>query len=191
MFAGIGAAFAVSSFAYDIGTPLAMGPAAFPLGVAVLLIMLGVAVIVRAVVAPSREETFVEEPATEEQLAEDSTLDKLAAAKASQAEGVPFVTRPVPVVGDVEQGPPLGFGRIPWRPLLIVTATILFFTICVEGLGLVLTSFIAVVGVSFARVETTWKQALLTGVVMAALSWVVFILLLRLNVDAIGPWIGG
>jgi hypothetical protein len=187
----IGGVFAFGALAYDLGTPLAMGPGAFPFWTAVLLIALGVAVLVKAWFAPSREETFVEEPTTEEAAAGESTLDALAAAKASQAEPGPFVTRPTPVVGGLDHGDPLGFGRIPWRPLLVVLAVVVFFALTIDGLGLVVTSFVSVVGVSFAREGTTWKQALLTGAILTLLSWLVFSLLLRLNVSAIGPWIGG
>nr|WP_307453976.1 tripartite tricarboxylate transporter TctB family protein [Microbacterium proteolyticum] len=191
VFLALGAIFAVASLGYELGTPLAMGPGAFPLGIALLLVALGIAVLVKAFVAPSRQETFVEEPATAEQMAEESTFEALAAAKASQAEGVPFVTRPTPVVGDLERGAPLGFGRIPWRPLLIIMATIVFFAVAIDGLGLLLSVFIAVAAVSFARKETTVKQALLTSVALTVLCYLVFSLGLGLNVPVIGPWIGG
>jgi hypothetical protein len=187
----IGVVFGVTALGYDQGTPLAMGPGAFPFWTAVLLIGLGIAVLVKAFVAPSREESFVEEPTTAELAAEGSTLDALAAAKASQAEPGPFVTRPTPVVGGLDHGDPLGFGAVPWRPLIIVLAVVVFFALTIDGLGLVVTSFVSVVGVSFAREATTWKQALLTGAILTLLSWLVFSLLLRLNVPAFGPWIGG
>lgn len=168
-----------------------MGPGAFPLGIAVLLAGLGTAVLIKAFVAPSREETFVEEPATAEEAAAESTLEVLAAAKASQAEEGPFVTRPTPVVGDLQQGRPQRFGSIPWRPLLIVIAAILFFALVIDGLGLLVTVFVTVAAVSFARKETTWKQALLTSVALTVLCYLVFSLALGMNVDVIGPWIGG
>lgn len=164
VFLVIGGVFAFGALAYDLGTPLAMGPGAFPFWTAVLLVCLGIAVLVKGWFAPSREETVVEESTIEGAAAEESPLDR---------------------------GAPLGFGRIPWRPLLVVLAVVVFFALTIDGLGLVVTSFVSVVGVSFARSETTWKQALLTGAILTLLSWLVFSLLLRLNVPAFGPWIGG
>ena len=191
VFFALGLWFAVSSFGYELGSPLDMGPGAFPLGTAVLLMGLGVAVIVKAWVAPSRRETLLEEPASGEDVAGGSTLDALVEAKASQVAPGLLMTQPTPVATGQNREDPLPFGRIPWRPLLIVLSAIVFFALTVDGLGLIATAFVSVAAVSFARKETTWKQALLTSAALTALSWVVFSVLLQLNVSVLGSWIGG
>jgi hypothetical protein len=52
VFVAIGAAFAIGSLRYELGTILAMGPGYVPLLVSCVLVALGVAVIVKAYVAP-------------------------------------------------------------------------------------------------------------------------------------------
>lgn len=51
IFAGIGLAFVVASLGYDVGTLLRMGPGYFPLVIGGLLIVLGVAIVVKGLVA--------------------------------------------------------------------------------------------------------------------------------------------
>jgi Tripartite tricarboxylate transporter TctB family len=50
-FIGLGLAFAVGSTAYDIGTPLRMGPGYFPLVLGGLLAILGVVTVVKGLIA--------------------------------------------------------------------------------------------------------------------------------------------
>ena len=52
----LGAAFATGSLAYDIGSPLNMGPAFYPLILGVVLVGLGVLVVVKGFVAGEGEE---------------------------------------------------------------------------------------------------------------------------------------
>lgn len=51
IFVGFGLAFAITSTTYDIGTPLRMGPGFFPLVLGGALVVLGVAIVVKAFVA--------------------------------------------------------------------------------------------------------------------------------------------
>jgi hypothetical protein len=51
VFAGFGLAFAITSTTYDIGTPLRMGPGFFPLVLGGILVVLGVSIAVKGVVA--------------------------------------------------------------------------------------------------------------------------------------------
>jgi hypothetical protein len=101
------------------------------------------------------------------------------------------VVRPSQETGDDGVERPARFGSIPWRPLVIVLSVVVFFALTLEGLGLVPTAFVSIAAVSFARPETTWKQALLASAVLTALAWVVFVVLLTLRVPTFGPWIGG
>jgi Tripartite tricarboxylate transporter TctB family len=51
IFVLIGGAFAVGSLGYQLGTPLRMGPGYFPLLVGVILVVLGLAVVVKGLIA--------------------------------------------------------------------------------------------------------------------------------------------
>ncbi|MEO3874139.1 tripartite tricarboxylate transporter TctB family protein [Nonomuraea sp. B12E4] len=51
IFVLIGGAFAVGSLGYDLGTPLRMGPGAFPLLVGAIVAALGLAIVVKGLIA--------------------------------------------------------------------------------------------------------------------------------------------
>ena len=51
IFAGIGLAFVVASLGYELGTPLRMGPGYFPLVVGGILVLLGLGIVVKGLVA--------------------------------------------------------------------------------------------------------------------------------------------
>ena len=51
IFTGIGLAFALTAATYDIGSPLRMGPGFFPLALGGVLVVLGVAIVVKSFVA--------------------------------------------------------------------------------------------------------------------------------------------
>ena len=51
IFVAMGGAFAVGSLGYELGTPLRMGPGAFPLLVGALVTLLGLAIVVKGLVA--------------------------------------------------------------------------------------------------------------------------------------------
>lgn len=51
IFAGIGLTFVVAALGYELGTPLRMGPGYFPLVVGGLLVLLGLGVLVKGLVA--------------------------------------------------------------------------------------------------------------------------------------------
>jgi hypothetical protein len=51
IFVGIGGAFVVGSLGYELGTPLRMGPGAFPLLVGAALTLLGLAIVIKGLIA--------------------------------------------------------------------------------------------------------------------------------------------
>jgi hypothetical protein len=53
IFAGIGIGYAMSSLEFELGTPLRMGPGAFPFLLSGLLVVLGVAIAARGVSMPA------------------------------------------------------------------------------------------------------------------------------------------
>ena len=61
------------------------------------------------------------------------------------------------------------------RPLLIVLGSVVLFGLTAPSLGLVVASILLIVVSSAASTEFRWKEALLSGVVLAALSVAGFI----------------
>lgn len=55
VFIAFGLAFALGSLAYDIGSPLSMGPGYVPLALGLLLAALGAGVVVKGIIAASEE----------------------------------------------------------------------------------------------------------------------------------------
>jgi hypothetical protein len=68
-----------------------------------------------------------------------------------------------------------------WRPTLIVLGSVVLFGLIVNRAGLALSTIILIVLASSASSEFRWKEALLSGVVLAALAVAVFILGLKLQ----------
>ncbi|SDH63103.1 tripartite tricarboxylate transporter TctB family protein [Agrococcus jejuensis] len=167
MLTGLGLVFAIGALAFDLGTPLALGPGAFPLAAACVLVVLGVAIGIRAFVAP----TIVHDEAPEALVADAAEHGIDAAAD-----------RP---------SRPAAFGRIPWRPAVLVTAAVAWFALTVDGLGLLLAASGTVVLASFARQGVRWWQPLVVGVGLTAGSWLIFVVGLRLRVPLLGDWLGG
>jgi hypothetical protein len=68
-----------------------------------------------------------------------------------------------------------------WRPTLIVLGSVVLFGLIVNRAGLALSTIILIVLASSASSEFRWKEALLSGVVLAVLAVAVFILGLKLQ----------
>ncbi len=67
------------------------------------------------------------------------------------------------------------------RPLLILLAAIVIFGFALPRLGLVATLPVLIVMSGLAGDEFSWRDAILSAVVMTAGAWAVFNLLLKLN----------
>lgn len=176
----IGAAFAVGSLSYERGTLLEMGPAYVPFAVGLMLAALGIVVAVKAFVAPDRttHESSAEEAATQvavaaEMLTDDTRPSAAQAAAATHTQA------------------PLDFGRVQWRPVVLVLTAVLFFAYTLEGLGLLVTVFGTVILASFARELTTVRQALITAVSLTVACWLIFVVALQQRIPLVGGWLGG
>jgi hypothetical protein len=93
--------------------------------------------------------------------------------------------------GTTDHGPPLEFGRIRWRPTLLIFAALFFFAFTFEGLGLFLSVFGTSVLASYARAGTTVRQAVLPAVGLSVGSWLIFVLALQQRLPLVGEWLGG
>jgi len=68
-----------------------------------------------------------------------------------------------------------------WRPLLLLLAAVVIFGVALPRLGLVVSLPLLVALSGLAGDEFRWRDALLNAVVMTAGSWVVFIVVLKLQ----------
>ena len=81
---------------------------------------------------------------------------------------------------DRENGDPIG--SIPWRPLLCVVGAIVFFGFALTRLGFLISFPIMIVLTSAGGREFSWRDALLNATILTALSWLIFIYGLQLNI---------
>jgi len=77
-----------------------------------------------------------------------------------------------------EGGDPIG--PIAWRPLLVITATIVVFGLALPRLGLLITLPITIFMAALAGDEFHWKDALISSVILTAGSWLIFVWGLKL-----------
>ena len=77
------------------------------------------------------------------------------------------------------------------RPLIIVIGSVVLFAMTVSTLGLVLSSILLIVVSSAASKEFRWKEALVSGVILSALSVAGFIWGLGLQFSVWPTFIGG
>jgi putative tricarboxylic transport membrane protein len=113
-----------------IGTVLEMGPGYFPLGLALVLLVMGLCLV---------------------------------------AKGLLTSEKPV--------------GSFHLRPLFFILLSFVAFGVLVERAGLILAILAQVAIAHFASVEIEWRQSIITGIILAAASAVIFVWLLKIPVD--------
>ncbi|HWH73256.1 MAG TPA: tripartite tricarboxylate transporter TctB family protein [Methylibium sp.] len=72
-----------------------------------------------------------------------------------------------------DDGDPIG--GIAWRPLLIIVGSVVGFGLLLPRLGMVVTLPLLIVVSAMAGDEFHWPSAVLSGALITALSWAVFI----------------
>jgi hypothetical protein len=73
-------------------------------------------------------------------------------------------------------------GAIPWRPLICVVGALVFFGFFLPRLGFLISFPIMIVLTSAGGSEFRWKDALLNAAVLTAMSYLIFIFGLQLNI---------
>ncbi len=81
-------------------------------------------------------------------------------------------------------------GAIPWKATTLIVASVLFFGLTLQGLGLVPSLFVTVLLAAFAGQRPNVLVALLTAVGLTALSVLIFVVTLNLRLPLFGPWVG-
>jgi len=74
-----------------------------------------------------------------------------------------------------------------WKPMLIVFVSVLIFGFIIDRLGLALSTVFLIFAASSASHEFRWKEALVSGVLFAALAIAVFIIGLKLQLPIWPP----
>ncbi|MFC7026209.1 tripartite tricarboxylate transporter TctB family protein [Promicromonospora thailandica] len=163
MFVVLGAAFAVGALGYELGDLLDMGPGYVPLVLGLVLALLGAICVVKAYVAPDTPGgTSPGTPSSEE--------DDGAA---------------------VDQPDLRPLAGLEWRPVVAIAGAIVFFALTVDGLGVIPSTFGAVLLAALARDGVSWRRTLVIAVGLTALCWAVFVLALQLRLPLFGDWLGG
>jgi hypothetical protein len=81
---------------------------------------------------------------------------------------------------ETEDGEPVG--HFPWRPLIIILASVAAFGFLLPRLGMLITLPLLVLVSSLASDEFTWKAAIINAAVLVTMSWLVFIKGLSLTI---------
>jgi hypothetical protein len=162
IFIAFGVTFAAGSLQYDLGSLLEPGPGLFPLGVALVLVLLGALIVSKPVVARLAERR-----------AGSASAD--AVSNDASASGI----------DDGEPGPTLTVSRV-WdtaRPFVLILGAIFFFAFAIEPLGFVVTTFVTSTLAALGWKGGSGARVLITATVLTVVSYVIFVILLRLRVD--------
>jgi putative tricarboxylic transport membrane protein len=88
---------------------------------------------------------------------------------------------------DTDDGEPIG--AFAWRPIVLITGSVVLFGLLLPRLGMVITLPILVVVAAFAGDEFHWKDAIINSVILTIGSWAIFIWGLNLTIP-LWPSIG-
>lgn len=119
-----GVSFAIGATQYSLGASARPGPGYFPLGLGVLLALLGAAVLMGAVRSGAKGQAV---------------------------------------------------GRVAWKPLVVVVASIAVFGAALPRLGMAVSLPLLVCMISAAGDEFRWRDVILSSAVLTVGSWAVFI----------------
>ena len=93
------------------------------------------------------------------------------------------------LVVETEDGEPIGAWA--WKPMVLITASVLMFGFTLPRLGLVLSLPLLIIVASLAGDEFHWKDAIVSIVVLTLGSWLIFIKGLSLVIPMWPPFITG
>lgn len=87
------------------------------------------------------------------------------------------------------QGEPIG--KLAIKQTILVLASVLLFGFLIRGGGVLVSVLAIIVVAGYASEHFKWRYAIPVALGLSAFSVVVFIKLLGLPIDIIGPWFGG
>jgi hypothetical protein len=169
MFIAFGAVFFFYAREYPMGTTLRMGPAYFPTVLGALLVVLGGAVLVRSFFSRIQHtwRLFRFRPVNFVAGVVIAALAYWNLAWVKQNEWLHLTVVGLAIV--------LLFSSFGQRSLWQVLAATLAFGYLLKPLGLVLASFLLVIGAGMISPESKWKEVLVLAVALALFAWMTFI----------------
>lgn len=91
------------------------------------------------------------------------------------------------LVVETEDGEPIGAWA--WKPLIVITFSVVMFGFILPRLGMLISLPILIVVCSLAGDEFHWKDALISVVVLTVGSWLIFIKGLSLVIPVLPPFL--
>jgi Tripartite tricarboxylate transporter TctB family len=159
-----------------------MGPGYVPLALGMVLMALGLAIVVKAYVAPDPASAETHDGGVRDAVVQDGPASD---GRTQDAVG------PDGGVQDAEVPDTRPLAGLQWRPLVAIFAAVLFFAITVDGLGLLPATFGTGLLAALARPGTRLVRALVIAVALMVASWIIFVVLLQLRLPLLGDWLGG
>lgn len=90
---------------------------------------------------------------------------------------------------ETEDGEPIG--KFAWRPLLIILGAVLLFGFMLPRAGMVISLPVLVLISAYASDEHTWVGTIINAAVLTVMSWLVFIVGLKLTIPLWPAFMGG
>lgn len=90
---------------------------------------------------------------------------------------------------ETEDGEPIG--AFAWKPLFIILGAVLFFGFALPRLGMVISLPLLVLVSAYASDEHTWIGSIINAAILTVMSWVVFVLGLKLTIPMWPAFLGG
>ena len=140
MFVAVGLGFAWGATNYSMGASARPGPGYFPLGLGLLLAVLGAVVLFKALTI------------------------------------------------ETEGGDPVG--PFAWKPLIVITGSIVMFGLILPRLGMFVSLPLLVLVSAWASEEFHWKDALINAAILTVGSWAIFIYGLKLTIPLLPTFLG-
>ena len=81
------------------------------------------------------------------------------------------------------------FGVVAWRGLVMILVVPVLFAVLVRGLGLIGTLIVCCFVAAFASRRMSLRYAAIMAPLLALLCWFVFVYLLDIQIQLIGPWV--
>jgi hypothetical protein len=89
---------------------------------------------------------------------------------------------------EVEGGDPIGSWG--WKPLAVITASVVLFGFILPKLGMIISLPILVAVAAWAGDEFHWKDAVINAIILTAGSWLIFIYGLKLTIPVWPNFLG-
>ena len=90
---------------------------------------------------------------------------------------------------ETEDGEPIG--AFAWRPLFIILGAVLLFGFMLPRIGMVISLPILVLISAYASQEHTWLGSIINAAVLTLMSWLVFVVGLKLTIPMWPAFLGG